>query len=423
MSRLLSQAESGLAPRAAPWRRRALIGLLLSLTACVPPPARSSPQEPELKPRAAARLSPGAIAAFRGLVESSYAARWLEARLPAIRSPETSESKDSGAALKELEAQLRELAALEGKARRVLAEQLGEPPESPSSDLLAAFQKAVEVNGRYALIAVPREDGIASVMLLRLMAGAPLPSRVEGSAIKAHLYDEVTVQDFESFAASREARPLAGVKARVYGNRVYVDGPAVMELARETFFARLDYYAGVAERASQVDGFVALDGKPTELLIATKDALRWRAMAPLLEATKDKMAIERELAFLRDYATEQADRVSIFEASRIAAERSLGHPLVSAEDRRQASLQGFQSWILAAEPRGALATVLGLAAQQSASREALSDQHWAALQLAVSLEDKLAGPAEAPKHERWRRLSQLEPAALQALLRGIKKAP
>ncbi|MDF1663305.1 MAG: hypothetical protein P1V97_16150 [Planctomycetota bacterium] len=420
-----------------------LLSTLLFNLACTPPPMRPTKingrkigdptQQVDDKPRKALptlKVTDGVLKALRAYMYAYYDFHLFRdgyrMKDGVLQGPLKNPPKDLPVKVVEREK----------AARQALGKLMGAEIDRPAVDLLEHFFKSMASRKELLIIPNAVEPSISSIHLVKCKekAGTEDAQREltlfdKKLSFQSLAFDEVIVENFLTYKSRRMGlRSFQAVF--IVGDRFYVNRAAIKTLGFEGYWQRLEYYAKVEAAMAKDATFIELAKKPVNMLELAKDGLRSISLQPLSLNYGNRTTSVKLKAFFNDYVARAELRAAteLFELRRFkAAKKRL--PTNSKERRWLAEL-AFYNAMIHGDPRGVLATIFGLAAQQYSQKRALSPQHVAAFAITVALKnvnkEELKKDAQLTVEKRdalaLSRLCRTSPKELKALAKAKYEA-
>ncbi|MBI4575160.1 MAG: hypothetical protein HY722_02740 [Planctomycetes bacterium] len=216
--------------------------------------------------------------------------------------------------------------------------------------------------------------GGVDVTLVRL--GRREPDRrldLWGREVRYHLavFEETVIPGYAAWRLARgvdgDGASAAFVPAYIVGETIYFDAAELRRVGRERFFAREDHLREVAAAATGgALEALAAEGDAAAYYAALRDALRWRALGDLAEATAGLSPEERETRFVDRFIEEDLVR-------EVATLHFGGRWPDRAEDVAEAALW---SQLAFGEPIPALASVVAIHAEGARAGREAADRNY-----------------------------------------------
>jgi hypothetical protein len=208
--------------------------------------------------------------------------------------------------------------------------------------------------GRHAFVEVP--GATPSYAVVRIVERRTGKLELEGDSFEYEVlvHDGTAVPDLETYRATKSGRGPARVSrvAVIAGRRIHLDRAAIEQIGREQFLPRIDAYRELARVAQDDAPFLAAASAPSSILDLTKDVLRWRSLATVVEKE------EPLRAFREAYERREEARAAI-EAREL--ERAAEGPPPSRERLVAAEKRARLLAIVHGDAAGEVANALGLA--------------------------------------------------------------
>lgn len=288
----------------------------------------------------------------------------------------------------------------ERETREALGKLMGAEADRPAEDLIEHFFKSMAQRKELLIIPNAVKPSISSIHLVKCKekAGTEESQReltLFGKTMKFQslAFDEVIIENFLTYK-SRKLGLRSFQAVFIVGDRFYVNRAAIKTLGYESFWKRLDYYAKVEAAIAQDSTFKKLAKKPVNLLALAKDGLRSISLQPLSLNYGNRTSSVKLTAFFNDYVSRAELRAAteLYELQQFkSAKKRLP---TNSKERRWIAELAFYNAMIHGDPRGVLATIFGLAAQQYSQKRALSPQHVAAFAITVALKNVTKGKLE-----------------------------